>query len=506
MRPHHLFVIQYDIIKIMLKKIFKFSNLKYLAAFLIPLIFVIIINQNLDNDSWDVLAEGRYIISNGIYYTDTLSMHEGLDITVQNYGFATIFYLIYSIFGSVGIYVSMLILNFIVCLLLYKIYMLLSNKNTNLSLLTMVITNILLALGFVATRAQMIDYVILLSLIYLLEKYVKTSKIKYLWWIPLFSFLQINLHASSWWMLILIILVYIIDSFKIPKLHLQGYKTKPLIITMIASLTVGLINPYGIKMITLIFTSYGNTTLQNLVSELQAFRPFSRTLEMIVYLSIVADLLLLIFGNKKNLRIRHLLMFFGFLALGLNTIKGLSQFILIMFLPAVSTYKDVKIEKQIDAKIGRNALCFWSGILTFCCFAVLCFTIIPQIPNRPHVALVKAVDQIDALTKDTRKTNLKIYTGYNNGGYLEYRGYKPYLDPRGEVFLKKNNNKADILQEWVDFKNGKITKEDFLTKYSFDFLFVDEEQEPFKNLHHPDYELIYTDNNFNIEIYKHITQ
>lgn len=487
----------------MLKRIFKVSNLKYLIAFLIPLIFIFMTNQSLDNDSWDVLAEGRHIINNGIYYTDMLSMHEGLNITVQNYGFAVIFYLIYSVFGAPGIYVSMLILNFLTCFLLYKICMLLSNKNTNLSLLIMILTNLLLILGFATTRAQMVDYTILLSLIYILEKYIKTNKTKYLWWIPLFSLLQINLHASSWWMIILITLAYLVDSIKMPKLHLQGYKTKPLIITIVTSILIGFINPYGAKMITLIFTSYGNPTLQNLIAELQAFRPFGGTLEILTYLSIVVVLFLLIFGNEKNLRIRHLLMFFGFLALGLNTIKGLSQFILIMFLPLASVYKDIKIEKLIDAKIGRNALMFWSGILAFCSFIALCFTVIPQIPNYPDFALVKAVDQIDNLTKDAMKPNLKIYTGYNDGGYLEYRGYKPYLDPRGEVFLEKNNGKANILQEWVDFRNGEIPKEDFLSKYDFDYLFINDEWDPFKNLNHSNYELIYTDDT-NIEIYKRI--
>ena len=276
-----------------------------------------------------------------------------------------------------------------------------------------------------------------------------------------------------------------------------------LYLIFITSILIGFINPYGAKMITLIFTSYGNPTLQNLIAELEAFRPFGGTLEILTYLSIVVVLFLLIFGNEKNLRIRHLLMFFGLLALGLNTIKGLSQFILIMFLPLASVYKDIKIEKLIDAKIGRNALMFWSGILAFCSFIALCFTVIPQIPNYPDFALVKAVDQIDNLTKDAMKPNLKIYTGYNDGGYLEYRGYKPYLDPRGEVFLEKNNGKANILQEWVDFRNGEIPKEDFLSKYDFDYLFINDEWDPFKNLNHSNYELIYTDDT-NIEIYKRI--
>ena len=118
----------------MLKKIWKISSLKYVAAFLIPLLFVLITVQGIDNDSWGVLAEGRHIVENGIYHTDVLSMHEGLNTVLQNYVFAVIFYRVYEVFGGPGLYVVMLILNLLVCILIYKICKLISDNNKNLSL------------------------------------------------------------------------------------------------------------------------------------------------------------------------------------------------------------------------------------------------------------------------------------------------------------------------------------------------------------------------------------
>ena len=154
----------------MLKRIWRTSSLKYLAAFLLPLVFVIMTTQGLDNDSWGVLAEGRYIANNGVYYEDVLSMHDGLDTVVQNYGFAVIFYWIFNMFGAAGIYAAMLIFSFLVCFFIYKICMLISEKNTNLSLLLMMITSIVLTFsGFSVTRAQMVSFVIFLALIYVLE-------------------------------------------------------------------------------------------------------------------------------------------------------------------------------------------------------------------------------------------------------------------------------------------------------------------------------------------------
>ena len=66
----------------MWRKIWRVSSLKYVAAFLIPLIFVMLLKQWLDNDSWFVLAEGRYLVQNGVHYTDVLTMHEGMNLVV----------------------------------------------------------------------------------------------------------------------------------------------------------------------------------------------------------------------------------------------------------------------------------------------------------------------------------------------------------------------------------------------------------------------------------------
>ena len=149
-------------------------RLKFLVVFLIPVAAVMVCNNGLDNDSWYVLSEGREIVENGIYYEDQLSMHEGLEVTVQNYGFAAIYYLLYSVFGGVGIYLMMLILSVVLMFLISKICMLLSQKNENLSLVLALITSLFLSCTFVVTRAQMVSYVILMLVIYLLELFYMT--------------------------------------------------------------------------------------------------------------------------------------------------------------------------------------------------------------------------------------------------------------------------------------------------------------------------------------------
>ncbi len=486
-----------------LEKVWRIETLKVIAAFLIPAIFVMFNIRALDNDSWYVLSEGREIVEHGVYFEDMLSMHEGLSITVQNYGFAVIFYWIYSLLGPAGIYLGMLMLNFAVCFLLYKICMLISGKNQNLSLLLMVLTDMLLAFIFVVTRAQMVSYVIFLLLIYLLELYVKKGKVRYLAFLPVLSFLQVNLHASLWWMLILVVGVYIVDSVRAPKLHLQGYKTKPLLVTLLLMVVFGLINPYGLKMITFIFTSYGQARFNELVYELHPFSPFMGIGYAFFYISLVAVIVFYIFGNQKNVRVRYLLMLFGFLALGLNTVKGLSQSILVMFFPLALMYKRVRIGEALEEKKARNALVGWTGAVAVAVFAVMCPMVVNGLQRYPSAVMAEAVDVIDANVAESERGETRVYTGYNDGGYLNYRGYKSYLDPRGEVYLKKNNGKEDILYEWQDFRDGKMSTDEMLSKYEFDFLVV-AENDPFYKLERTDYKMIFDGDEAGVKVFKRV--
>ncbi len=486
----------------MLKKILRTSNLKYVVAFLVPIIFTLMTVYWLDNDSWDVLAEGREIVQNGIYYTDQLSMHKDLEITVQNYGFAVLFYLIFSVLGAQGIYIILLVFCFLVELLVYKIAMLISGRKKDISLLVMVLTGVTLVfMGFVTTRAQMVSFVIFLGLIYLLELFIKSGEKKYLFLLPLLAILQVNIHASLFWMLILVTFVYIIDSIRAPRLHLQGYKTKPLLFALIAMLFCGFLNPYGFKMISFIFTSYNSLRFHDMISELQPFAPLHNLGNIVFYTLIVFVVFSLIFGDRKNIRIRYLLMFFGFLVLGLNTVKGMSQFILVMFFPLALLYKDVTIKNEFLIKAIRVGS-VWAGMVVALIFGVTCPLVVSQISNRPEDAFVRAMDKIDEDSSNKNRKELKIYSGYGAGAYVEYRGYRPYIDPRGEVFLKKNNGKEDILYEWDDLQKGRISPSDFLKKYNFDYILADGENDPLYRYDYSNYEMIFYDEEEQIKVFR----
>lgn len=66
--------------------------------------------------------------------------------------------------------------------------------------------------------------------------------------------------------------------------------------------------------------------------------------------------------------------------------------------------------------------------------------------------------------------DVKVWTNYNMGNYLEFQGIPCYMDTRAEVFLSANNKKKDVWQELALLELGKLTYQEFLARYDFDYI------------------------------------
>ena len=91
------------------------------------------------------------------------------------------------------------------------------------------------------------------------------------------------------------------------------------------------------------------------------------------------------------------------------------------------------------------------------------------------------------------KEKIKVYADYNDGGYVEYMGIKSYIDPRAEVFLKKNNKQKDIFVEYYNVQKYKLPCDVFLNTYDFDLLILDEQDALNKCMNNKKYNLVYSD-------------
>ena len=160
-----------------------------------------------------------------------------------------------------------------------------------LSIFAVVIIDSIIIKTFLNTRPQIFDIIFILLEIYLLELYIRKGNKKYLAVLPIISLLMINLHASIWPMLFVILVPYYLGRINLKKTTVEKYKIKPLIIVTILMLICGFINPYGINMMLYLFRSFGLKEINNLVMEM---KPININNGFIAYILIFIVLLMLL--------------------------------------------------------------------------------------------------------------------------------------------------------------------------------------------------------------------
>ncbi|MDY4618870.1 MAG: hypothetical protein SO484_02555 [Bacilli bacterium] len=468
------------------KKFFKDNKLVVSCILLLNFILMVIFYRTKLNaiDLFYLIPQGKYILNNGIYHIDPFSIHSGLHVVVQNYMSSCLFYLIFKVFSWNGFVIYTIICNALICYLIYKICLLISSNNKSLSIIIMVINDILLYY-FLVPRPQLLSYINLLLVIYLLELYVHKNNKKYLYFIPLISILQINIHASLWIMIFLFMLPYIVEGI------FKKYNIKPILFIFLISLVCGLINPYGLENITFIFGSFHNKYMTSLIPELYktGFNTLWGTIFLIIL--IINSLIYIIFVNKK-VKIRYLCLYLGTMILGLSSLKGFSNYLLCSIFPFAYYFRNKKF--NID----------YSIISKLCNIFIVVLIIVSSlliVLKRNEVQEYVASNSYSFLLKHYDKDDISLYSIMEDGGYGMFLGVKSYLDCRAEYFIKYNNKKYDILKEYFLLQHSKININEFLDKYKFTHLLLNSGDIMFKLSEIDGYKLIYIDKEYEYKLF-----
>ena len=455
---------------------------KYIILFLIPILFFIQYNLRIDNDFWFTIKEGEYVINNGFPNVVPFTIYDNLNFIYQSYGAGVIFSFIYKLLGTYGILFFVMFILIIMTYFYYRLCMKVSNNNENISILVTVITMSLLAINYITTRPQIFTYLNLIIVLYIMELYSNTNNRKYLYILPIISLIQSNIHCMFFFMLIIFMLSYIFNNSK-------EYEIKPILVTMLFMILTGLINPYGINNLLYVFNSYGQNILEKTIKELQPLS-FSSLFGKI-HIFIILIIYILYFKSRKKIPIRYLLLLFGTTYLAFDTLRGVSLFIIGSFFPLVYLYKDIP---NID--ISKYIPKIIKVLITIILFIIS--LIIIFIPRNYYP---DAKEPIDYLVNNYIISDIKLYTSFSDGSYAVYKGIKCSMDPRAEVFLKKNNHKFDIYKEYYDLQMGIIDYNEYLKKYNFTHLLINKKDYLYNKLEKNSYNYIVIKEYKNYKIY-----
>lgn len=471
-------------------------NKSYKFLYLLLFSPCFLVKHDLDTDIWFILNSGRYVLKNGIPYTEPFTIHQGMSFVMQQWLSAVTFWSVYRIGGESGLRLLVTLVYILFIFITFKLCMFLSEDNFFVSYGVSIIT-VGLIYTFITQRPYIFLFLFIPIEIYLLEKFIKTNNSRYLLPLLILSVLLINLQAAMWPMLFIVLLPYVVDSFKFKFLFIegQGYKKKPLFIIILGMITAGFLNPYGLKAVTYLFNSYGYAEISNTVSEMAPanINTISGKIIFITILLVLAGIFLYKNGRYK---LRYCLLALGTAYMSISSVRNYSIFIICGIIPLSYYFKDFKfkIEIKTDKKtltIRKVLIVLFVALYIF----AICKKTIYISPTQND--LIKSADYLSEHYPN--KTDIRLYTNYNDGGYLEFRGYKVYIDPRAEVFVKKNNKKSDIMKEFILMESGKLYYKNVLDKYSFTHLLVSNDDILSTYLpYDKDYKLIYSSEYYKI--------
>lgn len=209
----------------------KVKNIKFhiLAIVAIIIFCISICPVTLQNDTYYTIKIGEHILSTKtVDMQDPFSWHE-LPYTYPHWAYDVMIYLIYSMGGMQGIFVSTIIFACILGIVMYCTNYKIS-KNKVVSLIITVGAMFLIK-DYIAARAQLVTFILLELTILLIEKFLEKRKIRYAIGIILISIVIANLHCAVWPFFFVIFLPYIaeyliftiIDSDLIYKIRLKIY-------------------------------------------------------------------------------------------------------------------------------------------------------------------------------------------------------------------------------------------------------------------------------------------
>ena len=477
-------------------------------TFLITLMFssCILITNTLDKDFYFLYSFGKYISFNGFPTKDILSLHADMNIIVQQWLTDILFYHSYELFGQIGVLTIVHASLVAYIILFYKLCMYISD-NFLLSVLTTLFSSIPLAVMFMVSRPQIFSYIIFVLLLFCLEKYIKTQRKGYLCVLPLLSLLQINLHASMWLMLFILMLPYLVSCINYNfSFYKEPSKCKfiDLLLTMIAMIATAFINPYGSKSLLYLFGSYG---LENLNLNIREMRATTITeIKGLVYFCFVFLMILLfIIYKERSINLRFICLWLGTTVLGLTSYKANAYFYIIGFVASAYFFENfdfpLKVLERKRTKNEKRRLALLISLVTIS--TIYLILSMPETKEKNEgIQDISPLEPSVAYLDTQNKNDMSLYAGFNEGSFLEFHGYKPYMDGRAELFLKSKNGEFDYFTEYLCAESGKIYYKDFLDKYDFTHILVPTgDNHLYISISHDnDYQIGYTDENYTVFI------
>lgn len=496
---------------------------------------VLLIDSELDNDCWFLFNHGRYVIEQGIPYIEPFTIHENFAFVMQQWLTGVVFWEIYQYFHAEGLILFLYPMGALTIYAIYCLTLMMSKGNKDTALVLSSLAGLAIGSFFIRTRPQIFSTLIFIMEIIALEILLQRNDRRYLLLFPFLSLVLINMHAAMWPLMLVFLLPFFMEH--LTRYDKKGYFLTTKIISLydlgiIAMLIflAGFINPYGWDAMTYVFRSYGFDLISSLVGEMKPI-----TIRTVLgKMSFLLFVLVIVIYTHHKLAVRHWLLTLGTMVMALSSYRSLYLFLTVGLYPLAYVYRDwqgfgeqkeaagntnfrkiiifmitsvfiwavIKNYNQIVTLLESQMILSSLALFLVAAFAAfewkygslhlvsdirlrfgyvifiasLCFSLLMVTENKIEEAkqLPAAARAADYILEHEQSGNVRLWTDYNEGPYMEFRGLRCFLDARAEVFLPTNNKQRDILYEYVSLQTGRTDYRTFLSWYDFNYILVSE--------------------------------
>ena len=518
------------------------------------------------NDTYYTIKIGEHIVEYGIDMQDPFSWHENLGYTYPHWLYDLLTYLIYSISGFTGIYITTCILSVILGLSIFFVNRKLV-KNDFMSFIVTIGAMYLLK-PYIAARAQLVTFILFLFTVYFIECFLSTKKIRYAVGLVIIPILIANLHSAVFPFYFVLYLPYIAEyliaciseiviykkikifnlirkikklenkninneklenlkkqlnelEIKIDKVKVKRTKelkspykikmeknknVKWLILILVICIFTGLLTPLGTTPYTYLFkTMQGNTT-QNINEHL----PMTLATDTDIICTLIIFLAILIF-TKAEIRLCDLFMLGGLCYLMLASRRQVSMFAIIaciilnrLVLEIDRIYTGNTIKEASKAMASKVGL-----ILTTIIMLILSMYFAKDKFDDKFIDEDQyPVKACDFILENVDLGQAKFYNEYNYGSYMLFRGIPVFIDSRADLYSPEfSGKKDDIFMDFINTSSINDFYEDTFEKYGITHVICFRTSKVnmlITKTHDENYNKLYEDNRF--IIYERVTE
>lgn len=495
-------------------------------AIILIIIFCIAISpKTLQNDTFYTIKIGEYILENGITMQEPFAWHKNLEYTFPHWAYDVFIFLVYSLGGMTGIYISTIALASILGITMYYVNVKLLKNNSISFILT--IGTLYLLQPYICARAQLITFILFILTIYFIEKFLETRKKRYAIGLIIIPILIANIHLATFYFYFILYLPYIaeymiyilaycnviisdsaVQNIKkkikkqgeteelLEKLHKaeERYKKlkekedekinnpykiritynkniKILIIIFIICLFTGFLTPLGTTPYTYLIKTMQGISTKNISEHLPMIlaNNMQGLILLVVYIGIIAF-------TKVKIRISDLFMLAGLVLLSLMTRRQASMLFLIGVLILNRLISELAIRynkdtiKVLDEKVSKIISIIIISILVI---TISIFQFKPKMNDKYVNEDSYPVQAATWIKENLNIKEIKLYNEYNYGSYLIYQGIPVFIDSRCDLYMPEFNKDTYVFKDFLNINNMNLKDvEKKIEEYGFTHLIL----------------------------------